>query len=170
MTRSPKSFASPLRRGRRLRRSGACARCESNRVRAFDDPAHVEGFQPPTSPHREVQTLNRSSVSSRRCAISSGFICSRPEQAVVLCVDENSQIQALDRPQPLLTRPAPAFLSTGRRGEGAIRGREAAVDELAPGRRARAEASQSIPKSAPTCRSGQNQAEEARPQSSIDPS
>jgi hypothetical protein len=38
--------------------------------------------------------------SSRRCAISSGFVRRRPEHALVLCVDEKSQIQALDRSQP----------------------------------------------------------------------
>ena len=38
----------------------------------------------------------------RRCATSSGSYMAPPEHALVLCVDEKSQIQALDRTQPLL--------------------------------------------------------------------
>ena len=74
---------------------------ESSRVRAFDDPAHLEGFQPPASPHREVQTLNRSSVRREGARYRRAYL-SPPERALVLCVDEKSQIQALDRSQPLL--------------------------------------------------------------------
>ena len=33
---------------------------------------------------------------------SSGCTCTRPRRAVVLCVDEKAQIQALDRTQPVL--------------------------------------------------------------------
>ena len=138
MTRSPKSFASPLRRGRRLRRPGSLRSMRKqpgSRLRRSSACGRLSTSNL-TAPRGS--NFNRSSVSSRRCAISSGFICSRPEQAVVLCVDEKSQ--ALDRPQPLRPRPAPAFLSTGCRGEGATRGREVVVDELAPGRRARAHA------------------------------
>ena len=51
MTRSPRSFARPLRRRRGMRRTEPALNGESNRVRAFD-PAHVEGFQPAASPHR----------------------------------------------------------------------------------------------------------------------
>jgi transposase len=47
--------------------------------------------------------------SSRRCATSSGSISIRRSAPVVLCVDEKSQIQALDRTQPLLAmRPGQA--------------------------------------------------------------
>jgi hypothetical protein len=40
--------------------------------------------------------------SSTRCAILSGFICPHQTRAVVLSVDEMSEIQALDREQPVL--------------------------------------------------------------------
>src|SRR5438128_11426465 len=39
---------------------------------------------------------------TRRYAISSGFISTPPDRALVLCVDEKSQIQALDRTAPIL--------------------------------------------------------------------
>jgi hypothetical protein len=39
-----------------------------------------------------------------------GLYLSPPERAIVLCVDEKSQVQALDRTQPLLPmRPGQAF-------------------------------------------------------------
>jgi Helix-turn-helix domain, rpiR family len=38
------------------------ARREGRRVRAFDDPPHLEGFKPPASSHRDLQALHRSSV------------------------------------------------------------------------------------------------------------
>ena len=40
--------------------------------------------------------------SSRSCATSSGCILNPPDKALVLCVDEKSQIQALERTQPML--------------------------------------------------------------------
>ena len=40
--------------------------------------------------------------SSRKCATSSGCTSTRPDHAMVLCVDEKSQIQALNRTQPTL--------------------------------------------------------------------
>ena len=39
---------------------------------------------------------------SRKCAISWGFISIPPTHAVVLCVDEKTQVQALNRTQPML--------------------------------------------------------------------
>jgi hypothetical protein len=39
---------------------------------------------------------------STKYAISSAFTCPRPTRALVLSVDEKSQIQALDREQPVL--------------------------------------------------------------------
>jgi hypothetical protein len=98
---------------------GVCAQWRKRPGRAFD-PAHVEGFQPPASPHRG------SNSQPILCFVEKvrdivGLYLSLPQHAVVLCVDEKSQIQALDRPQPLLPRPAPAFLSTGRRGERSVR-------------------------------------------------
>ncbi len=44
----------------------------------------------------------RTRSSSRRSAMSSGLYLNPPERAVVLCVDEKSQIQALDRTAPIL--------------------------------------------------------------------
>ena len=42
-------------------------------------------------PHRsETFKLSRIRCSSRRCATSSGCICTRPDRALVLCVDEKS--------------------------------------------------------------------------------
>ena len=40
--------------------------------------------------------------SSRRCAMSSGSYLNPPQNALVLCVDEKSQVQALERTQPVL--------------------------------------------------------------------
>ena len=40
--------------------------------------------------------------SSRSCATSSGLYLSPPDNALVLCVDEKSQCQALERTQPML--------------------------------------------------------------------
>ena len=40
--------------------------------------------------------------SSRRSVMSLASTCVRPDNALVLCVDEKSQIQALDRAQPML--------------------------------------------------------------------
>jgi transposase len=45
----------------------------------------------------------------KRCGIIVGLYLSPPERAIVLCVDEKSQVQALDRTQPLLPmRPGQA--------------------------------------------------------------
>ena len=56
---------------------------------------HCRIAQRPSSCHR-------TQCSWRRCAIIVGLYLSPPERALVLCVDEKSQIQALDRTQPLL--------------------------------------------------------------------
>jgi putative transposase len=40
--------------------------------------------------------------SSKRCATSSAFTSTRQDKALVLCVDEKSQIQGLERTQPVL--------------------------------------------------------------------
>ena len=53
-------------------------------------------------PHRQDSwKLSRDPYSSRRSAMSSGLYLNPPERAVVLCVDEKSQIQALDRTAPV---------------------------------------------------------------------
>jgi len=53
-------------------------------------------------PHRsEYFKLSTDPQLSRRCATSSVSI-STPDRALVLCVDEKTQIQALDRSQPML--------------------------------------------------------------------
>ena len=60
-------------------------------------------------PHR-VETFKLSSdpllVEKVRDIV--GLYLSPPERAVVLCVDEKSQVQALDRTQPLPMRPGQA--------------------------------------------------------------
>ena len=58
-----------------------------------------------------ARTLNspKTHCSSTRYAISLGSIVNPPERALVLCVDEKSQIQALERTSPLLPmRPGQA--------------------------------------------------------------
>ena len=51
----------------------------------------------------------RTRCSLRKCATSSGLYLHPPDRALVLCVDEKAQIQALDRSQPLLPmRPGQA--------------------------------------------------------------
>ena len=62
-------------------------------------------------PHRTetLQAARRTRCSSRRSATSSGLYLHPPDRALVLCVDEKSQIQALDRTQPLLAdAPGPS--------------------------------------------------------------
>ena len=47
-----------------------------------------------------VQTLERSALQKVRDVV--GLYLDPPDRALVLCVDEKSQIQALDRPAPIL--------------------------------------------------------------------
>jgi hypothetical protein len=47
-----------------------------------------------------------------------GLYLDPPERALVLCVDEKTQIQALDRTQPLLPELSPIF-GDGRAGQAA---------------------------------------------------
>ena len=117
--RSPKSFASPLRRaaGCAPREPALRDAEESSAGSRLDVRRHVEGLRPPTSPHQEfklsIDPLFRREGARYRRALSVAA-----QHALVLCVYEKSQIQALDRSQPLLPRSAPAFLSTGRPSEG----------------------------------------------------
>jgi hypothetical protein len=50
---------------------------------------------------RALSQTSSAIVVAKRCDIV-GLYLSPPERAVVLCVDEKSQVQALDRTQPLL--------------------------------------------------------------------
>ena len=57
-----------------------------------------------------------------------GLYLAPPERAIVLCVDEKSQIQALDRSQPLLPmRPGQVERRTQRRSWQPARSRDAAI-------------------------------------------
>ena len=53
-----------------------------------------------------VQTLERSALQKVRDVV--GLYLDPPDRALVLCVDEKSQIQALDRPGPILEKELPA--------------------------------------------------------------
>ena len=57
---------------------------------------------PAAAPRRRHSSCPRTRSSSRRSATLSVFISILPQKALVICVDEKSQIQALDRTQPLL--------------------------------------------------------------------
>ena len=58
------------------------------------------GLQAP--PHRDLQVHAPTRPSRPRSATSSGSTSTRPTGAIVLVVDEKTQIQALDRTQPML--------------------------------------------------------------------
>jgi transposase len=63
--------------------------------------ADLEEAQTAAAPRRVVQVQQRSTVrtqDSRHC----GLYLNPPDKAIVLSVDEKSQIQALDRAQPIL--------------------------------------------------------------------
>ncbi len=64
--------------------------------------AHVAGVRAATAPPGEVRASRPIRSSSRRSMTSVACTLNPPERAVVLCVDEKSQIQALDRSQPIL--------------------------------------------------------------------
>src|SRR5207342_1606386 len=57
------------------------------------------GLQPP---RRETWKLSKDPLFIDKVRDVVGLYLSPPERAIVLCVDEKSQIQALDRTQPLL--------------------------------------------------------------------
>ena len=68
-------------------------------------PSTIHGFGKPSACSRIAQ--RRSSCHRTRCLWKKvrdivGLYLSPPERALVLCVDEKSQIQALDRSRPLL--------------------------------------------------------------------
>ena len=71
-------------------------------VLAHDDPPHLDGLRPSAPSRRAFQALDRPLRSSTRFATSLALYLSPPDRALVLSVDEKSQIQALDRSQPVL--------------------------------------------------------------------
>ena len=72
------------------------------RAVAHDGPADMGGLQRAAAPLGDLQTLQRRLplfVDKVRDIVG---LLSPPDRALVLCVDEKSQIQALDRTQPVL--------------------------------------------------------------------
>jgi transposase len=63
--------------------------------------SHLARFFLAAASRRNVQTLDRSAV-CRESTRYRGANLDPPDKALVICVDEKSQIQALDRTQPLL--------------------------------------------------------------------
>ena len=63
--------------------------------------ADLEGVQPQAASQRDVQVVHRSAVRGQGPRRRRVYL-DPPERAVVLCVDEKSQVQALDRSQPVL--------------------------------------------------------------------
>ena len=86
-----------LRRWRRRRPPGRSI----ERTVAHDDPADMGGLQ--VQPHRsETFKLSSDPLFVDKVRDIIGLYLSPPDRALVLCVDEKSQIQALDRSQPVL--------------------------------------------------------------------
>jgi transposase len=75
-------------------------RCD--RLRAVDDPSDLEGFRPAAAPRVESFKLSSDPLFVDKVRDIVGLYMAPPDRALVLCVDEKSQIQALDRTQPLL--------------------------------------------------------------------
>ena len=101
-TRSRARSARRWRRVRKVRRTGAC-RSMAKEIGHAPSTVHRIWRAFGLQPHR-VETFKLSSdplfVEKVRDIV--GLYLSPPERAVVLCVDEKSQVQALDRTQPLL--------------------------------------------------------------------
>jgi len=71
-------------------------------------PSDLESLRPATASQRDVQAVDRSPV-DRKGPRYCRLYLNPPERALVLCADEKSQIQALDRTQPTLPmRPGQA--------------------------------------------------------------
>ena len=66
---------------------------------AFIASCRRSGCSPIAAPASSCRPIRSS---SRSCATSSGCTSNPPDKALVLCLDEKSQIQALERTQPLL--------------------------------------------------------------------
>ena len=79
---------------------------EDQRAVSVDGATHLAGLRTPAAPDGDVQALDDPNfVAKVRDVV--GLYVSPPEHAIVLCVDQKSPIQALDRSQPMLPmRPA----------------------------------------------------------------
>ena len=64
----------------------------------IDHPPHLEDLRAAAASQRNLQAVERSAVCRRSAGHRRALL--DPDRAVVLCVDEKSQIQALDRTQP----------------------------------------------------------------------
>ena len=73
---------------------------ESRSQRGHHSP-NLEATQLKTSFDRNIQTQSRQAIHQKLHDVV-GLYLNPPDKALVLCVDEKSQIQALDRTQPLL--------------------------------------------------------------------
>jgi DDE superfamily endonuclease len=74
---------------------------QGQRVVGLDRAAHLARLRPAAAPDRELKlSTDPNFVAKVRDVV--GLYMSPPERAIVLCVDEKSQIQALDRSQPML--------------------------------------------------------------------
>ena len=62
-------------------------------------PAHLERSRTSAASYQDVQAFDRSSFREKLTDVV-GLYLNPPDKAIVLCVDEKSQIQALDRTQP----------------------------------------------------------------------
>ena len=75
----------------------ALARCESGRERHDGTARHGHGLKP----HRVRSfKVSRDPQFVEKLEDIVGLYLSPPERAIVLCCDEKSQVQALDRTQP----------------------------------------------------------------------
>jgi len=66
---------------------------------AFDGASHLARLRSATAPRRDFQVVHRSAV-RRESARYRRALLVATRSAIVLCVDEKSQVQALDRTQP----------------------------------------------------------------------
>ena len=100
-TGSKRSSQGRWRQSRRTPRTGARA---ARRHRACRRRQCIGsgGLLAAAAPHGDVQALNRSAVRREAVRDIVGLYLDPPEKALVICVDEKSQIQALDRTQPVL--------------------------------------------------------------------
>ena len=71
-------------------------------VCAVDDPPHLASILAAASPQRDLQTLCGPVLRGQDARHRRAVCVDPPQHALVLCVDEKSQVQALDRTQPLL--------------------------------------------------------------------
>lgn len=72
-----------------------------DRLCALDDPSHLARLWSAATSHGDVQAVYRSPVCGKVRDIV-GLYLAPPDRAAVLCFDEKTQVQALDRTQPLL--------------------------------------------------------------------